>query len=191
MYVIVFSSKCEQSCNIKLKLEFWRDCLLPHILPQFAYLCYHPEREVVLSCCHGSKIFGWQQTENSLNKEICTVSNFIDLIQFHLICQMLAKFSGVESKTAISEFRKRKENFLSCVHLPAVKRAHEIRKFHVAVVQWWLKNMQKSMMCTVLQYKLMLFCHSCCCRHRCCQSSLLLWSKNFDTMVMWCHTSLY
>ena len=33
------------------------------------------------------------------------VSNFIDLIQFHLICQILAKFSGVESKGTVSEFR--------------------------------------------------------------------------------------
>ena len=29
-------------------------------------------------------------------KGIRTVSNFISLIQFHLICQMLVKFSGVE-----------------------------------------------------------------------------------------------
>ena len=31
-------------------------------------------------------------------KGIRTVSNFISLIQFHLICQMLVKFSGVESE---------------------------------------------------------------------------------------------
>ena len=31
-------------------------------------------------------------------KWIRTVSNFISLIQFHLICQMLVKFSGVESE---------------------------------------------------------------------------------------------
>ena len=44
--------------------------------------------------------------------KIRTVSNFIDpkVIQFYLICQMLAKFS-------VSEFKKRKRNFLSCVHL--------------------------------------------------------------------------
>ena len=34
----------------------------------------------------------------SLKKWILTVSNFIDLIQFHLVCQILAKFSGVESE---------------------------------------------------------------------------------------------
>ena len=32
-------------------------------------------------------------------KWFCAFSNSIDLFQFHLICQMLAKFSGVESET--------------------------------------------------------------------------------------------
>ena len=39
------------------------------------------------------------------------------LIQFHLICQILAKFSGFESERTLSKFR-----------------AREIRKFHVAAV---------------------------------------------------------
>ena len=39
-------------------------------------------------------------TKTSLKKLfIRTVSYFIDLIQFHLICQMLAKFSGVASES--------------------------------------------------------------------------------------------
>ena len=38
-------------------------------------------------------------------------------IQFHLIGQMLAKVSGVESEGTVSEFRKRTRNFLCCVHL--------------------------------------------------------------------------
>ena len=53
----------------------------------------------------------------SLKKCIRTVSNFIDPIQFHLICQMLAKFSGVESEMTVSKFRKRKRNFLCLVPL--------------------------------------------------------------------------
>ena len=69
--------------------------------------------------------------ETSLKKRIRTVSNFIDLIQFHLICQMLATFSGGESERTSSKFRA---------------RAHEIRKFHVAVVQPRLRNVQKSVM---------------------------------------------
>ena len=32
--------------------------------------------------------------------KIRTVSNFLDLIQFHLICQVLAKFSGLNPKGA-------------------------------------------------------------------------------------------
>ena len=42
-----------------------------------------------------------------------TVSNFIDLIQFHLICQMLAKFFGVEFERTVSKFWKRKKK--NCV----------------------------------------------------------------------------
>ena len=39
------------------------------------------------------------KTKTSLKTLIRTVSYFIDLIQFHLICQMLAKFSGVASES--------------------------------------------------------------------------------------------
>ena len=44
-----------------------------------------------------------------------TVSNYIDL-QFHLICQMLAKFSGVESKRTVSKLRKRKRKVFCFVY---------------------------------------------------------------------------
>ena len=37
------------------------------------------------------------------------------LILFHSVCQMLAKYSGVESERTVSKFRKRK--LLSCVHV--------------------------------------------------------------------------
>ena len=43
--------------------------------------------------------------KRSLKKLICTVSNFLNLIQFHLICQMLAKVSGVESERTVSKFK--------------------------------------------------------------------------------------
>ena len=55
--------------------------------------------------------------KTSLKKGIRVVSNYIDLIQFQLICQMLAKFSGLESKRTISKLRKRERKFLCCVHL--------------------------------------------------------------------------
>ena len=73
--------------------------------------------EVVTSRCHGSKISGWQQTKNVPKKWIHTVTNFIDLIQFHLICQMLAKFSGVKSGRIMSKLTKKEKKLLSCAHL--------------------------------------------------------------------------
>ena len=57
------------------------------------------------------------------------------LIQFHLICQMLAKFSGFESERTLSKFRKRKRK-LHLLH----KRACEITKFHVAAVVYVYSN---------------------------------------------------
>ena len=60
-----------------------------------------------------------------------TESNFIDLIQSHSICQMLAIF-WVESERTVSEFGKEIFVLRSTY---SIKRAREIRKFHVAVVQ--------------------------------------------------------
>ena len=67
------------------------------------------------------------------------VSNLIDLILFHLICYMLAKFFGVKSESTVSKFRKRKRKrpFFWCAHVlhkAGTWRAREIRKFPVAVV---------------------------------------------------------
>ena len=57
------------------------------------------------------------------------------LIQFHLIRQMLAKFSGFESERTLYTFRKKKRQ-LHLLH----KRAREIRKFHVAAVVYVYSN---------------------------------------------------
>ena len=65
-------------------------------------------------------------------REFAAVSNLIDFTQFHLICQILAKFSGVEFETTVSKFRKIKIKFLHCLQLYCIKRGHETRKFHVA-----------------------------------------------------------
>ena len=145
---------------------------------------------------HSSKISGWQQTKNSLRKWICNVSNLIRLIQFHLICQMLAKFSGVESKrTVLKKFRKRRRKFPSNVFTCSTKHGREIRKFHVAVVQWRLRNVQKSMMqmqsyCFAKKSYCILTVLVAACPLRHCLNSLLLWSRNFATKVTWRHTSL-
>ena len=72
--------------------------------------------------------------------------------------------SGVESERTVSKFRKRKRKLLRCVHL-LLKRAREIRKFHVVIVQRWLRNLQKSAMlvqtCFAYIY-LLLVCRSRC-----------------------------
>ena len=113
------------------------------------------------------------------------------LILFHLICQMLAKFSGLNSKGPYLSLEKTEKLFV--VFTYSVKQVHEIRKFHVAVVQRWLKNVQKSVMhvqsCCFACLNLLLFCRSRCRRRCCCLSSLLLWSKNFASMVTWRLTS--
>ena len=113
------------------------------------------------------------------------------LILFHLICQMLAKFSGLNSKGPYLSLEKTEKLFV--VFTYSVKQVHEIRKFHVAVVQRWLKNVQKSVMhvqsCCFANLNLLLFCRSRCRRRCCCLSSLLLWSKNFASMVTWRLTS--
>ena len=58
---------------------------------------------------------------------------------------MLAKFSGLNPKGPYVSLEKEKQNF--CVVLTySLKRAREIRKFHVAVLQQRLRNVQKSMM---------------------------------------------
>ena len=93
--------------------------------------------EVITSRCHGSKIFGWQQTKTSLKK---VNSHCFKLLRF---CQMLAKFSGLNPKAPYLSLESEKETF--CVKFSSsVKRACEIWKFHVAVTQRWLKNVQKT-----------------------------------------------
>ena len=73
--------------------------------------------------------------KTSLQKKIRTVSNFIDCqIQFHLICQMLVKFSGVESERTLSKVRDRQRKYVPVFFFFtfSIKRVLEIRKFHVA-----------------------------------------------------------
>ena len=61
-----------------------------------------------------------------------TVSDFIDLGYFQLICQILAKFSGVKSEMTVFKFRKSQKKRW-CVHM-FIKRTREIRKFVGVVV---------------------------------------------------------
>ena len=82
---------------------------------------------------------------------------------------MLAKFSGLNPKRQYLSLEKEKENFV-VVLTYSIKRASEIRKFHVAVMQQRLRNVQKNVMhvqsCSFANLNLLLFC--------CCKNSLLL-----------------
>ena len=87
---------------------------------------------------------------------------------------MLAKFSGLNPKGPYLSLEKEKETF--CVVLTySIYRAREIRKFHVAVVQQRLRNVQKSVMhvqsCFFANLNLLFFCR----RRRCDPEILLLW----------------
>ena len=102
-----------------------------------------------------------------------TSLNDDDLIQFHLICQMLARFLALNSKGPYLCLEKKKKIFALCF----VKRVRESRKFHVAVVQRRLRNVQKRVMhvqsCCFGVINLLLFSSSLCRRRI---------SSNFTTL---------
>ena len=58
---------------------------------------------------------------------------------------MLAKFSELNPKGPYVSLEKEKQNFYAVLTY-SIKRARDIRKFHVAVVQQLLRNVQKSVM---------------------------------------------
>ena len=74
---------------------------------------------------------------------------------------MSAKFSGLNPKGPYLSLEKEKKNWRVVVTY-SIKRASEIRKFHVAVVQQRLRNVQKSVMhvqsCSFANLNLLLFC---------------------------------
>ena len=91
-----------------------------------------------------AKLLDDNKPKTSLKKWIYCVLNFIVLIQFHLILQILAKFSQVESERTVFKCRKRKTTFVLCS--PRMKRACEIRNFHVTGLQRRQRNEQNSVM---------------------------------------------
>ena len=56
--------------------------------------------------------------KTSLKKSIRTVSNFINLTQFHLIRKILAKLSEVEPEKTVSGLEEEEENFVLCLPIP-------------------------------------------------------------------------
>ena len=140
-----------------------------------------------------AKFLNDNKLKTSLEKWICTVSNFIDLIQFHLICQMLAKFSGDEYKRTVSRLRKRKTNI--CVVFTNsisghVKLGSFMAHSRTVMTKKCTKKrdaMQSCYFVYIHTVNLLLVCRSCCC-HRL-LSSLFVWFRNFPTLVTWHHTS--
>ena len=65
-----------------------------------------------------AKFLDDNKTKTSLKKSIRTVSNFINLTQFHLIRKILAKLSEVEPEKTVSGLEKEKENFVLCLPIP-------------------------------------------------------------------------
>ena len=58
---------------------------------------------------------------------------------------MLAKFSLLNRKGPYLSLEKESDNVYALLTY-SIKWVHEIRKFHVAVVQQWLRNVQKKLL---------------------------------------------
>ena len=67
-------------------LQQWQ----PHWLRSLSIINFSNREEKSLH--HDAMVAKFLDDNKSLKKHICTVSNFIAFIQFHLICQTLAKF---------------------------------------------------------------------------------------------------
>ena len=117
-------------------------------------------------------------TKTSLKKWIHGASNFIALIPSRLIHQMLANCLKLNSKGQYQSSGKEKES--CCLRFPSLTKP-EIRHFHVVVVQWRQRNVQKGLM-YVRSFRFtninpLIYCRSRCCRRRRCLSSLLnIWT---------------
>ena len=116
--------------------------------------------EVITSRCHGSKISGRQQTE--LNSHCCKLHRSYSI---SLNLSNVEEISGLNSKGRYLSLQKAKDNFC-VVFTYSIKRARKIRRFHVAVVQRRLRNLQKSVMhvqrCCFANLNLSPFCLSLC-----------------------------
>ena len=117
-------------------------------------------------------------------KSIRTISNFTDLIQFHLIWQNFP-WDSIYRYLSLE-----KESDNNCVVFSySIKGAREIRKFYVVVVQRRQRNVQNSVMhvqsCCLLFINIFFLPFS----SPSLSSLVLLSSRNIATMVTWRHTS--
>ena len=137
------------------RLEIWINHLLVCFSSQFAKFQRDREKKSLRHVTTVGKFLDSGQSDKlktSLQKWSCTVSNFIDLINFILFVECWRNILGLNPKTlkdaAYLIFNKRKRKyFLCCVPTYCIRPAREMRKFHVVVVQRRLiRNVQKSVM---------------------------------------------
>ena len=77
--------------------------------------------------------------KRSLKEWLCAVSNFIALIPFYSICQLLTNFSGVEFQRTVPNLRERTRKLLSYIHVPKICKNEVWRSLH-ALKDWWDKS---------------------------------------------------
>ena len=81
------------------------------------------------------------QRRDSNENITCVLSVFIAIIPTYLLCQMYANLTEFEFQGTIFKFRK--QNKISSLPVYVLHK-HEIRHFHVVVVQKRQRNVQKS-----------------------------------------------
>ena len=127
-------------------------------------------------------------SKTSVKKWICAASNFITLIPSRLIVWMLAIFFEADSKGLHQSSAKEKES--CCLVFPSSTN-REIGHFHVLVVQWRQRNVQKSLMhvqtCCFANLNLMFFCRSRWPHRRRCFSSLMIDRNPSACSCPWIH----
>ena len=114
-------------------------------------------------------------SKTSLKKWICAASNFIALIPSRLIVWMLAIFFEADSKGLYQSSAEEKE---SCSLVFPSSTSREIRHFHVLVLQWRQRNVQKKLDARAkllfCQSKPSVFCRSRWPRRSRCLGSLMI-----------------
>ena len=112
------------------------------------YVCTHEkllDSENPL-CAYARACYVRKHIINTFNKWICVLSVFIAIIPTYLLCQILANPPEVEFQGTISgahhiQVQKAEIKFRRCLFPLSTK--HEIKHFHVVVVQKRQRNVQK------------------------------------------------
>ena len=77
----------------------------------------------IWSTQRSNSIFHVPMVAKFLDNKFLDISNFVDLLQYHLICQMLANRSGVVSESIVSKFRTRNGK---CLHRVVPENIHTL-----------------------------------------------------------------